>query len=426
MAPIAVLSVLCLAIVALPGRRASAQATETTTTTEPAPDTTTTTEPAPDTTTTTEPAPDTSTTIALPSDPTTTSPPSTMTVPTGPEVVAGTLLPAEALASRPEFAALTDHQRALVQDLQTATDVYALRRFGLLDLAHQVDAAKDVLKEARTGENAAVKRELFGLAKAVLSINDVAAPAGSAPDVGDSNRPARAVAHGRYHDAGLDGRLAEVRALGRRLEADRKNAHLARVQAQAGVAAASARLAAQTQAVADASAARSAAESAIEHELGSGAVRARPDGITATLATAQAGQPDPIVIGGIRQPVPGATLSSPFGLRNDPLGGGAGFHPGVDFAAGAGTPIHAAAAGVVVTAGDCGGYGNCVVIDHGVSMATVYGHESEVLVRVGEQVDAGQVIGLVGSSGMSTGPHLHFEVRLHGLPIDPLLALLPD
>ena len=77
----------------------------------------------------------------------------------------------------------------------------------------------------------------------------------------------------------------------------------------------------------------------------------------------------------------------------------------------------------MVTAGDCGGYGHCVVIDHGNSIATLYGHQSQVLVSVGQHVDADQVIGLVGSTGMSTGPHLHFEVRLHGLPIDPLLAL---
>jgi murein DD-endopeptidase MepM/ murein hydrolase activator NlpD len=152
-------------------------------------------------------------------------------------------------------------------------------------------------------------------------------------------------------------------------------------------------------------------------------VRARPDGITATLLAVQAGQPDPIVLGGLGAPIPGADLASPFGLRNDPLGGGAGFHPGMDLAATSGTQIHASAEGVVVTAGDCGGYGNCVVIDHGNSIATLYGHQSQVLVSVGEHVDAGQVVGLVGSTGMSTGPHLHFEVRLHGIPIDPLLAL---
>jgi murein DD-endopeptidase MepM/ murein hydrolase activator NlpD len=223
----------------------------------------------------------------------------------------------------------------------------------------------------------------------------------------------------------MDARVATFRALRRRLAADRTTAQQARAQAEVTAAAATARLAAQTQAVGDALAARSAAESGIEDELGPDAVRSRPDGITATLVTAQAGQPDPIVVGGIGQPIPGAALSSPFGLRNDPLSGGAGFHPGLDLAAGSGTPIHAAAAGVVVVAGDCGGYGNCVVIDHGNSLATLYGHQSEVHVQVGERVDAGQVIGLVGSSGMSTGPHLHFELRLHGIPIDPVLAL-PD
>src|SRR5262249_806964 len=137
----------------------------------------------------------------------------------------------------------------------------------------------------------------------------------------------------------------------------------------------------------------------------------------------QTGQPDPIVVDGIELPLPGATLSSPFGLRNDPLSGGAGFHPGVDLAATSGTEIHAAAAGGVVMAGDCGGYGNCQVIDQGNSVATLYGHQSAVAVSVGQHVDAGEVIGYVGSTGMSTGPHLHFEVRLHGLPIDPVLTL---
>jgi murein DD-endopeptidase MepM/ murein hydrolase activator NlpD len=212
------------------------------------------------------------------------------------------------------------------------------------------------------------------------------------------------------------------RVLKRRLEADRRGAQLARVQAQADLSDARARLAEQTQAVADASAERVAAETAIEDEFGANAVRPRPDGITATLVAAQAGQPDPIVIGGISQPMARATLSSPFGLRNDPLSGGAGFHAGIDLTAPAGTPIQAAAEGVVVIAGDCEGYGNCIVIDHGVSLATLYGHQSTLLVRVGEHVDAGQVIGLEGSTGRSTGPHLHFEVRLHGLPIDPLLA----
>jgi murein DD-endopeptidase MepM/ murein hydrolase activator NlpD len=105
------------------------------------------------------------------------------------------------------------------------------------------------------------------------------------------------------------------------------------------------------------------------------------------------------------------------------LTGSIGYHPGIDFEAPAGAEVHAAAAGTVVMAGDCGGYGNCVVIDHGHSLATVSAHLSRVLVSVGDHVDDGHVVGLVGSTGRSTGPHLHFEVRLHGAPIDPVPTL---
>jgi murein DD-endopeptidase MepM/ murein hydrolase activator NlpD len=369
---------------------ARAQDTEPTTTTEPdttttVPETTTTT--VPDTTTTT--TPDTTTTTT-PDTTSTTSPDTTSTtLPAASEQPPGSLDPSEPLVARDEFGALSGHQRALVQDLQDATDTYAWRRFALLDLTRQVAAAKDVVARTRVVESVAMMREVLGVTEAAHFHPDVAA----------------------------------FRALANRLGADRKSAHRGGVEARAELADLSARLTAQTQAVADALTARSAAESAIEDELGSDAVRARPDAITATLVTAQAGQADPEVIDGIGQPIPGAPLGSPFGLRNDPLGGGAGFHPGVDLDATSGTPIHAAGAGIVVVAGDCGGYGNCVVIDHGSSLATLYGHQSGVLVQVGEHVDAGQTIGLVGSTGMSTGPHLHFEVRLHGLPIDPMLAL---
>jgi murein DD-endopeptidase MepM/ murein hydrolase activator NlpD len=430
MALITLLSLLSLSFVALSGLPALGQvsdptpttepATDPPTTTEPAPDTTTTTVPEPDTTTTTVPGTDTTTTTTPASDSTTTSTPPGTTVPldlSALAALAGKLEPGEPLESPPEFASLTDHQRAMVQTLQTATDSYALRRFALIDLSHQLAGAKDALKDARAAENAAVKREIFGLAEAAPSVGDDTAPAVTVRDTGVRALAAFAVP---------DDQLGGFHALERRLAADSKNARLARVQAQATVTDLNARVAAQTKAVADALSERKAAESAIKDELGPDAVGTRPDGITATLLAAQAGEPDPIVVGGIALPIPGAALSSPFGLRNDPLSNGAGFHPGIDLAATSGTPIHAAAAGVVVIAGDCGGYGNCVVIDHGVQMATLYAHQSQLLVQVGEHVDAGQVIGLVGSTGASTGPHLHFEVRLHGLPIDPLLALLPS
>jgi murein DD-endopeptidase MepM/ murein hydrolase activator NlpD len=96
------------------------------------------------------------------------------------------------------------------------------------------------------------------------------------------------------------------------------------------------------------------------------------------------------------------------------------FHYGIDFAAGYGSTVHAASEGTVIRAGWYGGYGNVVIIDHGNGITTRYGHNSKLLVTVGEHVDAGTPISLVGSTGDSTGPHCHFEVRIDDKPIDPL------
>jgi len=98
-------------------------------------------------------------------------------------------------------------------------------------------------------------------------------------------------------------------------------------------------------------------------------------------------------------------------------------HAGVDFGAPSGTPIVAAAAGTVVSAGWQGGYGNAVIIDHGGGEATLYGHQSRLAVSSGGSVRRGQIIGYVGSTGMSTGPHLHFELRINGVPTDPMPRL---
>jgi len=119
------------------------------------------------------------------------------------------------------------------------------------------------------------------------------------------------------------------------------------------------------------------------------------------------------------RPAPGPIVSG-FGTRENPIGGGTGVHTGVDIAAGFGTPIRACKAGKVVIAGWQGGYGNAVVLDHGGGMGTLYGHQSTIAVVVGQNVAAGAVIGYVGSTGNSTGPHLHFEVRLGGTPVDPV------
>lgn len=120
-----------------------------------------------------------------------------------------------------------------------------------------------------------------------------------------------------------------------------------------------------------------------------------------------------------------APVTSGFGMRTHPLTGASRLHTGVDLGAPAGTAIHAAAAGVVVVAGPLGGYGNAVDIAHDGGVTTRYGHQSRVLVRPGQQVVAGQVIGLVGATGAATGPHLHFEVRTSGGAIDPLSWLPP-
>jgi murein DD-endopeptidase MepM/ murein hydrolase activator NlpD len=118
--------------------------------------------------------------------------------------------------------------------------------------------------------------------------------------------------------------------------------------------------------------------------------------------------------------VSGAQISSGFGYRTDPVTGAQAFHSGIDFAISCGTPIHAAGNGTVVFAGfDGGGYGNYVILNHGGGFATLYGHQSAIAVSAGQAVTAGQVIGYVGSTGKSTGCHVHFEVRVNGNPVDP-------
>ncbi len=122
----------------------------------------------------------------------------------------------------------------------------------------------------------------------------------------------------------------------------------------------------------------------------------------------------------LRMPLSGEpSVTSPFGYRADPFLGRLALHPGIDLAEAYGAEIHAAAAGRVVHAGPAGGYGNMVEIDHGNGLATRYAHMSDVLVEEGETVDKGAVLGRLGSTGRSTGPHLHYEVRVEGEPVDP-------
>ncbi|MBZ9980231.1 MULTISPECIES: M23 family metallopeptidase [unclassified Mesorhizobium] len=125
----------------------------------------------------------------------------------------------------------------------------------------------------------------------------------------------------------------------------------------------------------------------------------------------------------LANPAPGHSVTSPFGVRTDPILGTAALHSGMDFRAPIGMAAKVTAPGVVIKAGWNGGYGRMVEVDHGNGFATRYGHLSEIDVTVGEKVDAGAVIGKTGSSGRSTGPHLHYEVRRNGEAIDPLRFL---
>lgn len=119
------------------------------------------------------------------------------------------------------------------------------------------------------------------------------------------------------------------------------------------------------------------------------------------------------------QPASMQFVSSGFGYRSDPFNGQAAFHGGLDFRGPTGAPIFAAAKGVVSFAGVQGGYGNLIEVDHGNGLKTRYAHMSRFRARVGQTVEAGDVIGAIGSTGRSTGPHLHFEVRVHGRPVNP-------
>lgn len=120
------------------------------------------------------------------------------------------------------------------------------------------------------------------------------------------------------------------------------------------------------------------------------------------------------------KPLNTATFTSGYGVRSDPFRGSAAMHAGIDLAAPTGTAVYATADGVVDHASWEGGYGNMVEIDHGKGLATRFGHLSRILVHDGQAVHRGDLIALVGSTGRSTGPHLHYEVRMDGHAVNPI------
>jgi murein DD-endopeptidase MepM/ murein hydrolase activator NlpD len=137
--------------------------------------------------------------------------------------------------------------------------------------------------------------------------------------------------------------------------------------------------------------------------------RAQIERLTATIAAVP-----------LRKPVDGEIdMSSGFGVRIDPFIGRAAMHTGLDFRGDTGEAIRVTAAGTVASAGWSGGYGRMVEVDHGNGLSTRYGHLSEIEVKVGQTLKAGQTVGRLGSTGRSTGPHLHYETRIDGEAVDP-------
>ncbi len=153
-----------------------------------------------------------------------------------------------------------------------------------------------------------------------------------------------------------------------------------------------------------------------EFERAAAANRAASSGITDVLHARPNGGSTP---GRFRFPADGP-ITSPFGERMHPIFHTMRMHTGIDIGAGYGSAVRAGGDGVVVLAGPASGYGNAIVVDHGGGIATLYGHLSRFAVHAGQRVTAGQTIGAVGNTGNSTGPHLHFEVRVQGVPVDPM------
>ena len=142
--------------------------------------------------------------------------------------------------------------------------------------------------------------------------------------------------------------------------------------------------------------------------------------VAGTLQERQGAQTSPASSGArLSAPIPGAPVVSAYGGRIHPIYGDYRLHTGVDLDAASGAPIRAAGDGVVVSAGWLGGYGQATIIEHGGPLATLYAHQSQMLVSVGQRVTGGQVIGRVGCTGTCTGTHLHYEVRINGDPVNP-------
>jgi len=283
----------------------------------------------------------------------------------------------------------------------------------LLDLA---GGAADVAVQERLAADAV--RALAGRQAAAAAATTEARRAAAAGDAAVATvaalvaTRAGALSTAQAQEAQDHNRLATLQG-----ESDRVGVLLATAQAQQARQAAVARAAASASAAAAAVASASAASAA--SAAAAAAAARRPGPVVPVPPPVPIGPPAPVAAGtGLLWPTAGPQTSG-FGYRVDPVTGERSLHAGIDIGAPIGQSIVAAEAGTVVFAGEETGYGNYTCIDHGGGFATCYAHQSAILVTVGQPVARGEVIGRVGSTGYSTGPHLHFETRVNGTPVDP-------
>jgi murein DD-endopeptidase MepM/ murein hydrolase activator NlpD len=281
------------------------------------------------------------------------------------------------------------------------------------DLQAQIDVTEHQLEAARIELNATAA-EMYRSARL-----------GASSPVGFSGSPEKYLREQKYLKRVSQDRndlIARVSGLRDDLAGQKRSLHDQQVKADKArddaavardqIAAAKAKLEPARAEAARQEAAEKAALSEIETRLGAAvAVLASLQGASDSIAALLRSKPMPGKAGGCDVRPLNVPINGPF---NSPPG-----HEGVDMAAPMGTPIRACRAGTVVIASWQGGYGNAVVIDHGGNMATLYAHQSQMAASVGQHVEAGQVVGFVGSTGYSTGPHLHFEVRLGGNVVNP-------
>lgn len=333
---------------------------------------------------------------------------------------------AEAELARIETLLRDAEQR--VADARAAADLASARYF---DLYYELEAVESRVRDARAARADAAANLYTGSSDPTLD-----------PVVGLANDDfSDAGARSEYLEVVADRRRADAAAAERgatELETMRRRAERLKDESDAALALAEdeARALAQlresqldvTADLRDAEAGESRLIESIrarkdEYEAELDRLRVDSGSIGDMLATRQATQPRGALVMHTR-PVPGPIVSV-FGMRMHPILGYVRMHQGVDVDANQGDPIAALADGVVVWADERGGYGNTVIIDHGNQFATLYAHQSQIVAKVGDTVRGGQVIGFIGSTGLSSGPHLHFEVRDLGVPIDPEPYLTP-